>query len=1128
MAPLHKVILCNGVILTSYEMGLNLLKKIGLCSALLLGATMSVSAQSLLNESFEYAFPPQGWTVVNSTAPGAVNHWERVTYSVISGTGSAHVSSPNYEQAEPVKEEVLITPAVNLNGYYDLNFVWKGATAQSIGKAQPEYDFQVRIREVGSDNWTKIFSFLDEEMVRNSGLAFPWQAWTNNPAAINLTDWEGKNVEIAFVYCLLKAGPASGNDIWIDDVSLTPSQKISGPVAEVSPERYIFPTSFIGVKKNSEVFTLKNTGRDILKVTGVSGLNGTDFGCTLVPSEVSLKTGDTYQFQFTYTPTMTGAANATAVINTNGGDVQVALSGTKRFIPEDAAYEGFEGEVFPPLGWRTTGSWYRYPAGLTGDACAVVTFPDSESSLITPRLDLSGSDPQPFQFTYFEQFDSDNGTEFWANYFKVYLSTDGGSKWTPIFDSSTSTDENGEPYQENNIYSVTLELPANSGDNCYVKFTSEIHGFSMSDYDEIPDYSMIYIDDVLLPSLYGSNAAPASSTPVYPENGATDVFHKNVVLEWTGAQFATNYKLYLGTSATNFNIINGQDMGTATKYEVARLDYNTTYFWKVVAYNGDLANTSAPTWWFSVMADQSVSELPYSENFDEGMPLGWYATNEGYTRWQLSDWQPYGGVGKTPYASGSVVGSKAMLETPEILLPASGETLVSFVWGNAAPVGLKTDPTGQKVNNTTAPNDQSAIYFDIEVDGTWKNLALLSEKGEEKFWYRESFNLSDYAGKPVTFRWRYEVYGYSGDAASIDNFTVELVSADKAMAKFNMDNWDAGYVNNGGSVTSRNPILLSNVGASALKVRSVTFASDNFSSNLAEGTEIAPNRSVAFAVTFNAGNDEGEKNDDMLVAFENGTTVSFPVTGTTLANDVFYYDFESDTHGSTQVKDFTMIDRDAYATVQPVLIYYPNRGAPFAYIVLNCTGDYADWRNVYPVSGEQVLASMGEYTGNYDTDDWMISPRLTATDNSNFRFYAKSYGDSDQVFSQNRVEVLVSTTGKEIANFETVLPSQKIPWSGSKGVWTEYNVDLGQYAGQQIYIAVRHTADRDGFVSFFDDFWFEHFSTIENSIDAIESDNAGSEVKLFNLQGLPVDPASAAPGIYVKIVDGKAVKVIKN
>ena len=1115
-------------------MGINIYQKLGLCAALALCATsFSGSAQTvyLLDENFNGTWPPKDWTIQNSTEPGAVNHWEQYT-DPRTNIISAHVKDGDYSANEPVKEEVLITPKVTLNGFYDLQFTWEGATAQSINKLpNPQYDFQVRIKVDGTDEWVKIFSFLEEDLVRNAGVAYPWTAWAWNPSSINLTEWSGKTVQFAFVHCKLMPG-SNGNDIWVDDVKIVSSKQISGPIAEVNPTSYIFPTSFIGARKYSEAITLKNTGRDVLTVSAVTGLDGTDFGCTIDPAAVSLKTGDTYQFQFWYEPTEAGAARTTATIKTNGGDVNVELSGTKKAL-QGGVYEGFEGDVFPPLGWtRSNNNWYQYSAGLTGDHSAVCVFPDAASHLVSPRIDLSKGDAA-LQFTFFENFDPQYDDSYGpANYFRVYLSTDGKNSWKQIFDSFAAANDGTELYPVNEQHSVTLDLNGQGSDNCYIRFSSELPGFSMSDYDDIPDYSLIFIDDVVLPALYGSSDAPASSTPVNPENGAQNVYHKNLTLEWTGALFATNYKLYVGKSANNFDVVNGQDMGTATSYTLPRLDYATTYYWKVVGYNGTVANSAAPTWSFTTISDQSVTSLPYSTNFDDGYPLGWNATKQGNTKWSLSDYGPYGGTGQTPYASGYEEGTVTYLETPEFQLPADTQPIASFVWGNAAPVGLVIDSSGTRVNNTKEKGSQCTIFFDIEVDGQWKQLGMLHEEGETKYWYRESFDLTPYAGKTVAFRWRYEVYSYMAAAASVDNFLVEIASSDKPMVAFSAESWDAGYVNNGKSVTTRNALLLSNIGLATLKVKSATFDKSNFSTDLKAGTEIASNRSHAFNITYDAGTAEGEVNDVMTVTFDNGQSTTFPVKGTTLASDIYYYDFEADEHTSTQPNDFVTIDRDGLATVMPVLIYYEKRGAPFAYIVLNITAPYADWRNVYPVSGEQVLASMGEYTGSNNTDDWIVSPKMTATDKSKFRFYAKCYGDESQVFSQNRIEVLVSTEGdridkNSIPSFETVMASAKLPWSGSAGTWTEYNVDLGKYAGKEIWIALRHTADKDGFVSFFDDFWFEHFtSNTPSGIEDITILPADGDTELYNLNGIRVDARNAAPGIYILRNGGKAQKVI--
>ena len=51
-------------------------------------------------------------------------------------------------------------------------------------------------------------------------------------------------------------------------------------------------------------------------------------------------------------------------------------------------------------------------------------------------------------------------------------------------------------------------------------------------------------------------------------------------------------------------------------YTIPVLDYATTYYWKVVAYN-DMGETQNPSVWsFTTLADQTVNTFPWSEGFE--------------------------------------------------------------------------------------------------------------------------------------------------------------------------------------------------------------------------------------------------------------------------------------------------------------------------------------------------------------------------------------------------------------------------------------------------------------------------------------------------------------------------------
>ena len=73
----------------------------------------------------------------------------------------------------------------------------------------------------------------------------------------------------------------------------------------------------------------------------------------------------------------------------------------------------------------------------------------------------------------------------------------------------------------------------------------------------------------------------------------------------------------MGTNAEANDLIDGLDLGNVYTYTIPECDYETTYRWKVVAYNDKGDATTASTWKFTTQPDASVMEFPYTENFDE-------------------------------------------------------------------------------------------------------------------------------------------------------------------------------------------------------------------------------------------------------------------------------------------------------------------------------------------------------------------------------------------------------------------------------------------------------------------------------------------------------------------------------
>lgn len=1055
------------------------MKRIYLVLAMLGCLPFAGTSQTILNEDFETTstetYDPNisdGWETVDSYL-GTTDKYRWHNYysekGTISGTHVAACDAPMFagSDAEGPREEILLSPELTLDNTYQLSFSWKAAVASAID--QKEYDFQVRVVVDGDvAGATTIWSFQDPDMLKESGvLDFPWTGWQVYRSQIDLSAFQGKKVKIAFVHKLLKE---KGNVVYLDDVKVEQFTPATTPKPVLSKKIYSFGNVYLGSKVYSEEITLKNEGKSGLTISDIVYPEGVS--STLDIASVNLDKNESVTFNLSYTASMTSSTDGYVVFNTNGGEVKLRVAATKQMLPGDATFEGFENGV-PPAGW-TTQDWRGTDYALEGDCSAYASASFSGPCLLTtPRLDLA-SGTQSVSFTAFEQFSSDYEGAVPGNDITLEFSKDGGATWSTVW---TSAVEN-----LNTIQNVTVDLGTPASDNCYLRWKySEITLVE----DEYPEISIFYLDAVILPKLYGAGSVPMAATLVSPENEATDVYNKKVKLEWSSALFAEGYKLYVGKDANATDLINGEDLGNVTSYVIPSCDYASTYNWKVVPYNskGDAAGVA--TWKFTTIADQTVSTFPYTENFEGETfpPLGWVIESNGkYSRWSTNSIDPYEGK-LSVSASCNEKDAETSLMTQEFKLPSEALQM-SFYWGNAMSVALEKDPSGLAENTTTGDDGIDACFFEVFADGAWKQLAIVSDK-DNPYWVHEVIDLSAYAGKTVMFRWRYvghDVFNATG--VSLDLVNISGTSDKKA--SFNTTEWNAGAVNYGKSVTSTEVLSIVNEGKETLKIESVTFTKPNFKTSLAAGTEIAKNKVATYTLTFDALSTNAQVEDQMTVAFEGGYSIALPVKGLALGSDTRYYNFEDETAGTTTPKDFVTIDVDKKGTTMMTGMDYPMYGVPFAF----CVQENKTWNNMFdPVSGEKVLVAIAP-NDESTSDDWIVSQRMTATSESKFRFYARNWEGIYSVLpsARHKVEVLVSTTSAtDRATFETVMATVEMPYYNEKN-YEEYIVDLSKYAGQEIYVALRHTVTA-GLAAFFDDFYFEHFSNF-SSVDSLTDNKA--------------------------------------
>ena len=1053
------------------------MKKVFLTMIALL-AVVAGKAQTILSEDFETgntSTPGQpvaageGWEVINGyTGENASYNWHNYYRDptsqagpVISGACCASCDGPinvNPVDGSGPREEILLSPEINLNDTYQLQFTF--VVSPMNWHDNSVYDLQVRVVIDGNLGAAEtVFSIQNEPMLRESGVTvFPIDDWNRYTSKVDLSEFEGETVRLAFVYKMLSP---SANVVWLDDISVSKFTPIIGPKAQVSLNRYDFNQVYIGEKVFSDIITLTNVGQDGLQITGVDFPEG--IGINIDTESVNLRRYDKVNFQLSYTATMTTKASGNAILHTTGGDVTIAFTAIKELLPEGYLLVNFN-DYFPPAGWKNNG-WGWTTTAIEGDHSAYCSGDFSNCYLRSPRLDLN--DGGSVTFTYYNQYDGDYAPEYDI---ELQVSYDGGDNWETKW---TSDYQNGL----NQLLTETVDLGEGTDDS-YIRW---YYPAIDSDDEGAYDHSNFYLDRVLLPNVWGMDGVPQPATYLSPASNATNVYPVDVVLQWSPALFADGYKVYVGTNSAANDLINGEDVGDVLTFTIpGRLAYETTYRWKIVPYNSEGNASGVSTWKFTTQPDASVVEFPWTETFNDctnEVPTGWLSTTDN--DYENRRWLPnslFGYDGTCLYTAWMYAGKQSTLLSPEFTLPADGQNMsISFFWGDEHPRSLIKDETGLlKKQNVPGGNGVSETSFEIFADGQWTQASYLSENynddDDTKYWRPETIDLTQYAGKTVQFRWINRALSGRHNGASLDEIVINGTVIDGVA--FNRETWDAGKINYGKAKNSGEELTIRNSGKNPLKVTSTAFGTKFFETSITAGTELPVDEGMNFDITFNAQDAEGTVNDVLTIEFENGYTATFPVSGTGMQKDMLFYGFERNPLDYVWDEDFTTKDVDNQ--VNYMSNYYQT-------IIENDGGRYAF--TLAEHHNENLLAHTGMFTlaaaapdNNSPANDWLISKQIVPTANTTFDFYARNLSTSNSVFvgdnDLHSVTVLVSEKGNtNTKDFTVLMSTTEMEYLG-ENEWHHFEVDLSAYAGKPIYVAVQHTTVNANFLAFFDDFTF--------------------------------------------------------
>lgn len=440
--------------------------------------------------------------------------------------------------------------------------------------------------------------------------------------------------------------------------------------------------------------------------------------------------------------------------------------------------------------------------------------------------------------------------------------------------------------------------------------------------------------------------------------------------------------------------------------------------------------------------------------------------------------------------------------------PATG-MLGKEIVSEVVPQGSET---GQVVYDISSPRKLDAGDYMVSV--VFQNYCLVTNMDVPGMLYLTSGNpvgMQNNLGTPAIR----SVFG-EGEAVAKDAVVVEISKpADKGL--FSANEPVAVTVKNDGSEDISGTLTLSvngeNAGSQTITLGGYASSEFTFEADLSKPGEYVLEAVATVEGDVNADNNSASK-----------TVVSVEPA------DPYVMDFEQcedfATSGFNPAWRTVDVDGDYIYGFQDVSFPAPSSGKA-AYIVFNpalTTPSLEDQAAIAPHGGERFAASFassGDPSGLAQNNDWLISPKLTlpATD-AKMSFFVKSYTGE---YGLEKYNVLVSETDDNLESFKMIGSTREAP----EEAWTEVSVDLSEYAGKDVYLAIQCVSE-DAFVFMLDDITVSKgdASVAENAVamlslypnpatDMIVISSGGSEIEsvdIYNAAGAMIYSSQASDG----------------
>lgn len=477
-------------------------------------------------------------------------------------------------------------------------------------------------------------------------------------------------------------------------------------------------------------------------------------------------------------------------------------------------------------------------------------------------------------------------------------------------------------------------------------------------------------------------------------------------------------------------------------------------------------NTATISWTgnnesYEIRYRREISEpqqVIFSEGFENGIPDGWTnidADGDGYTWTVTAAFSGHSGnkcisSGSYDFSAGALSPDNWLI-TPAVVLPQGVENINLKFYANAQDSEVAEDHYGVYISTTTV--DTAAFTLLWEENMTAEGG---SHRGVPGAWGEKNTDLTAYAGRTVYIAIRH-FNCYDMFFLDIDEFSINV--------EYN-------------------------------SVWTVLTATDT----LVDLAELTPGATYEYQVNGICGNinDNWSEINTFTTVAECPQPSNLNVV-TTVNSASITWTGASDS--------YVLRYRDS--RTQTLLSESFENGISDEWTVVDADGDGFTWglsselmSGYVAHSGSDMLSSQSFdfTTGTLTPDNWLITPAVALPENAesiNFRFYVNV---QDVAYPSEHYGVYISTTTTDLDAFSLLWEEDLNAAGGThrtQGAWGEKNTDLTAYAGQTVYVAIRHFNSSNMFYFNLDDI------AVVATIETLDWTEVTSATSPFELTGLP-------------------------